>query len=84
MKLTCEERQTDVVASLVFENCVIEDGGEIQVKATNPAGEVTCIVTLTVQSMYATLTTRCRLDILAPTHVVIFMMIFRLESSVSC
>ena len=63
MKLTCEERQTDVVASLLFEDCVIEDGGEIQVTATNPAGEVTCVAALTVQSMHAAL---LRLEILAP------------------
>ena len=52
VKLTREEQQTGVVASIVFENCVIEDGGEIEAKATSPAGEDSCIATLNVQSMY--------------------------------
>ena len=54
VKLTREEQQTEVIASIVFENCVIEDGGEIEAKATNPAGEDSCVATLNVQSMYPT------------------------------
>ena len=52
MKLTREEQQIEIIASIVFENCVIEDGGEIEAKATNPVGEDSCIATLNVQGMY--------------------------------
>lgn len=49
VKLTTSEVQGQIVSSVVFDNCSLEDAAEIKVGATNAAGEASCVATLTVQ-----------------------------------
>ena len=50
VKVTTSEVQGHVVSSVVFDNCSLDDASDIKVTATNPAGEDSCVATLTVQS----------------------------------
>ena len=50
VKVTTSEVQGQVVSSVVFDNCSLDDAADIKVTATNPAGEDICVATLTVQS----------------------------------
>ena len=50
VKLTTSEVQGQIVTSVVFDQCSLEDAADIKVVATNPAGEDSCVASLTVQS----------------------------------
>ena len=50
--VTCEEVKGQLVLNVTFNECVVDDTGDIRVSAANPAGEDSCVAKLKIKSKY--------------------------------